>query len=89
MLRVTIEILPHGDESKSRVLGIGYVINNGEGTPDVGHYTVELLKSPEYAETKGVWKRGAVRRFPRKRLGPWDLLYRALRSAVGSRNWVE
>lgn len=33
-----------------------------------------------------VWKETAVRDFPRKRLGPWDLLYRVLQAAIGFRN---
>lgn len=32
------------------------------------------------------WKEAKVRAFPRKRLLMWDLLFRALREAVGDRN---
>lgn len=33
------------------------------------------------------WKAGKVMQFPRQRLGAWDLLYRVLKSAVGTRNF--
>lgn len=47
------------------------------------------LKSGDYdlvrIPANMIWKTGAVVKFPRKRLGPWDLLFRALRGTVGGR----
>lgn len=54
-----------------------------------GDYSVNLLRSPEYAKPGNVgksWRKGKVEGFPRLKLGPWDLLLRALVSAVGKRN---
>lgn len=85
MIRVLVEMWPKGDESKRYTLGEGFITNVG-GDMINGNYKVQLMKSPVYAKSEGVWKRGAVEGFPRKRLGPWDLLLRALRSTVGDRN---
>ncbi len=89
MLRVTIELVPHGDESRSRVIGIGQIANDGTGNMQIGNYgnyEVVLFKSPEYSKSPGTWKKGQVKQFDRKRLGPWDLLFRALAATVGNRN---
>lgn len=87
MIYVRVEMWPGGDKGKARLLGEATIANVG-GSEAVGDYRVELMKSPEYARTPGVWSRGRVEGFPRKskQLGPWDLLYRALRATVGSRN---
>jgi hypothetical protein len=98
MLYVRIELWPGGDRTAARVLGEGTISNVtrrqmalGELPSDrdpttVGDYVVELMKSPEYAKSSGVWKRGRVEGFPRTTLGPWDLLFRALAVTVGYRN---
>ena len=43
MLRVTVEILPFGDESKKKTLRSVSIINDGthENHPDYGNYRVE------------------------------------------------
>lgn len=89
MLVIKIELWPGGVEKKARPLGEVHIANDGSGTLDEGDYNVTLFKSPEYAKSPGVWKRGRVRGFPRKRLGPYDLLFRALRACVASRNREE
>jgi hypothetical protein len=88
MLVIKIELWPLGDQSQARLLGEGRICNEG-GTFERGDYSVNLLKSPEYARSTNVgksWRKGSVTGFPRRRLGPWDLLLRALVSAVGRRN---
>lgn len=86
MLRVTIELLPHGDESRKETIGIIDIINDGSGDPEIGNYAVRLHKTPKYAKRPGVWRRGKVTGFPRLVLGPYDLLCRALAATVGDRN---
>jgi hypothetical protein len=83
MLRVTIELLPHGDERRKQHLGTMEIINNGEGTLEDGSYSITLSK---WGKPKSVWKRAFVKSFPRMKLGPWDLMFRALLQAVGYRN---
>ncbi len=89
MLVVRIELWPFGDEDAKLTLGVGYIANDGTGNHYTGNYNFKLMKSPEYAKTPGVWKKGRVERFPRVSHGPWDLLYRALRASVGYRNGGE
>lgn len=91
MLRVTIELLPEGMELGKQVLGVVEIANDVAETIRTqgvyGNYNVTLYKWNKAKDGKGgVWKRGRVVRFPRKVLGSYDLLYRALRDTVGSRN---
>lgn len=85
MVRITIELLP-GGVGEPILLGEAFISNDLTGDLKTGNYNVRLMKSPIYANSEGVWKRGRVEGFPRRRLGPWDLLYRALQDTVGSRN---
>lgn len=80
MIRVTVELIT---PRKVELLGTATIFNNGEGTETSGNYTVRLSTRGRNARP---WKSGYVRGFPRKRLGGWDLLYRALREIVGERN---
>ena len=88
MIVIRIELWPKGDKGMARLLGEGHIANVG-GDLDYGNYRVSLLRSPEYAKASNVgkpWRRGEVSHFPRRRLGPWDLLLRALVATVGARN---
>lgn len=81
MIRVTVELVPHGVESQKYTLGVATIANDGTGTPTRGNYTAAFRR------TRGGFISGKVTGFPRKRLACWDLLYRALRSSViGVRN---
>ena len=83
MLRITIELLPHGSEKHKKPLGMAIITNDGTGNESSGNYDVKLYTWHEPPRT---WKTGRVELFPRKTRGPWDLLYRALRDIVGERN---
>jgi hypothetical protein len=85
MLRITIELLPHGSEAKKRYLGTIEIANTG-GTPTRGNYRVRLSKRDKPNQ---VWKEAQIANFPRRRLGAYDLLYRALAAVVGERNGKE
>lgn len=86
MIRVTVELLPHGKLENSRILGIAEISNNLseslESNGQFGSYDVTLSK---FGGT-GVWKKGTAQGFNRRTRGPWDLLYIALRNIVGYRN---
>lgn len=86
MMRCTIELIPGGVEShpRRRTIGVIDVANIG-GDELSGNYTFTLDKSL-FNRPGEVWKAGAVKGFPRKLRGPYDLLYRCLRNAVGKRN---
>jgi hypothetical protein len=81
MLRVTIELVPWGVESRAKVIATGIIANTATGTPTSGDYRIELRDA---AGRK--WRSGHIEGFPRKRLLAWDLLYRALKKLVGNRN---
>lgn len=83
MLRITIELVPHGDESRKEVIGIGVIANDATGTDYNGNYKYHLSK---WGKGTAMWKAGRIEDFARKVRGPWDLLYRVLSNAVGDRN---
>lgn len=82
MLRVTIELLPYGDETRKRHLGTCEIANDASGTPTRGNYHIRFSRRGKPFST---WKETRVEGFPRKRLGAWDLLFLALRNIVGDR----
>jgi hypothetical protein len=82
MIRVTVELLPKGDESQKRHLGTALIANDGTGSEREGNYNVQLSK---WGEPGIAWKKGRVEGFPRKGLGPWDLLGVALATILADR----
>lgn len=82
MIRVTIELVPRGDESKKTHLGTAEIVNDGTGTMETGNYTIRLSKWGKPTQT---WRQGELKGFPCQRLGPWDLLAMALIATIGNR----
>lgn len=81
---IRIELWPKGDEARKREIGVAHIANTGASPdPNIGHYTVKLFKSLEYAKREGIWKRGRVMNFPRLKYGTWDLLLLALLASLG------
>jgi hypothetical protein len=78
MIVVRIELWPKGDATKAEHLGTARIVNDGTGTPDLGHYAVELSKW----RSDKPWKSGRLENFPRKQFGPWDLLGMAILSVL-------
>jgi hypothetical protein len=58
MIRVTIEILPSGDETRKRHVGTVEIANDGTGSAEVGNYSIRLTKFSGPTQT---WLKGAVR----------------------------
>lgn len=88
MIKVTIELVSAIDPTRSKVLGIALIANDGvtskESDGNLGSYSVTLSKwAPKLRD---VWKSGRVKDFDRVGRGPWDLLFLALRNTVGDRN---
>ena len=92
MLRCRIELVPRGDESRARLIGIVEIANVG-GTREVGNYSVVLKKTPPFpGALRAAWKRGllkgedddaiaaTVEGHHRTKRGSYDLLYRALKA---------
>lgn len=99
MIRCTFELLPHGDESRARVIGLMEIANVG-GTHEMGDYHVVLRKCPPFkGALRAVWRSGvipghqdaevmtgAVAGHHRQKRGIYDLAFRALAATVGDRN---
>jgi hypothetical protein len=99
MIVVKLEMWPKGDPTKARSLGVATISNVG-GTTSSGDYEAVLLKSEEYTrgplrpledrirdpKVSEIWRKGQIYGFDRVKLGPWDLLFRALGGLVSNRN---
>lgn len=83
MIRVTVEMLPHGRVKDRYLLCQASIALNLTATHEIGNYEVRLSRR---GTASGAWRRGRVNGFPRKQLGVWDLLYWALRETVGNRS---
>ena len=70
MIRVTVELIPHGIESLKRTLATMDIANDGTGDLSVGNYTGCL--HAEY--TAPVGRTGKVRGFNRKTQSVWSLI---------------
>lgn len=83
MIYVRVELWRHGDPEQRTLLGearIANVSRRGEQSTS-GDYRAKVRgKAGRLIADVG------VEGFPRKRLLAWDLLYRVLREAVGTRN---
>ena len=61
MIRCTIELLPGGNESRARTIGLIEIANIG-GTEEIGEYAVILKKTPPFAGAlRHAWRRGRLR----------------------------
>ncbi|MEO0853723.1 MAG: hypothetical protein AAFY15_09505 [Cyanobacteria bacterium J06648_11] len=93
MLRITIEIVPFGQESRARTIGLMEIANDTTGTKQQGNYRALLRKTaPWKGALKDVWRKaeiwptgedeavltGVVEGHDRQRRGVYDLIYRAL-----------
>lgn len=93
MIRITIELFPHGDSNRSKVLGIMDIWNDGSGDINTGNYkfcawkagTPKDILHMQHTVAKAKWA-GSISNFPRKRLLVWDLLLRCLKEVWGKRN---
>lgn len=74
MLRVTVEIVPFGDEERKRTLGSMTIINDMTGDLKSGNYSCEIT-SYDWTRNKDVTVK--VKGHPRM-LGFWKLLHTAL-----------
>jgi len=83
MLRITVELVPHGIESKKKHIGTAKIVNDNTGSLEVGNYWMTLSK---FDDPNAVWKKATYKGFKRLKKGPWDLLYLLLKEAVGKRN---
>ena len=65
MLRITVELVPFGDESRSKQIGKGYIVNDGTGDSKTGNYDCTFyeldndrkreVKIKNFDRSKGFW----------------------------------
>lgn len=80
MIKVIIELWPHGFESRAKVLGTAFISNDGTGTDKRGNYDVNL-----FGKTTRSFRHIRIRDFPRKSYTAWKLLYLALDKIYGGK----
>lgn len=61
MIRVTVELFPHGQVTRGIVLGQFFIINDGTGSPTKGNYKISEKDGPRldlknYPREKGFLK---------------------------------
>jgi hypothetical protein len=81
MIRVTVELVPFGIESRKRPPGTIVIANDATGSMTTGNYKFRMT-----TRDGSKYKEGRVEGFPRQRLLAYDLLFRCLKTAVGHRN---
>ncbi len=77
---------PHEKQTPYTDIARAVIRNDHSGTHETGSYHVELYDPPAYNPWAGVVLETEVHDFPRRELGAWDLVYRALDSLVRERN---
>jgi len=60
LIKIIIELWPHGFETNKMKLGEMKIANDGTGTPSKGNYYFDL-----FLKRKKVWKSGKITNFPR------------------------
>jgi hypothetical protein len=86
MLVIQVQMWPRVDKSQAYSMGtLTVALDPGTTAADkLRNYTWRITRFKD----KGTWKSGRVEGHNPKTHGPWDLLYRILRMAVGHRNKV-
>ena len=79
MIKITVELWPLGSEKYKKEIASMKIWNDGTGTKSMGNYKYSVSLSRQ-------WKMGEIKKFPRRRLNVWDLIFRVLYDAVGDRN---
>ena len=82
MIVITIELWPHGDSAKARILGRGSISNTGLGSHKLGSYRAFFHSmGPGDPQTRYA----SVSRFKRLEKGPWELTYLVLKQIFGKK----
>lgn len=88
MIHIKLELWPNGDKSRAQDLGSATVANESN-LSDISSYSIRLLKGKYYSPNNPgtLWRSGELSGWPRtsKEIGPWELLFLLLQSALGNR----
>lgn len=85
MIRVTIELLPKGDEARAKVLGTMIIVNDATGTESIGNYDCFFVrKGYSFRAYRDKWFRVTrVEGYRKKATNIWMLVKKALEGVYG------
>lgn len=87
-LRITIEMLPKGDDTQTYILAQGVIANDGTGDLATGNYIYGFSgQTKRPGHDPGIRTSGRLEGFSRRRHDAWELLRRCLNQ--GDENLVE
>ena len=78
MIRVTVDLVPHGEEDGKKVIGILEIWNNATGTSEKGNYCFRISEESE----PNIWLCGKISGFPRLQSQSWHLIYLCLKNIL-------
>lgn len=76
MLKVKVELYPHGYVEGKQTLAELLIINDGTGTREKGNYNVIIHEKG----TKKILKKGKVKGYKRLEKPVWDLVAKAIKA---------
>ena len=82
MLRITLELVPWGDDFLARPIGQMVIGNDSKGTLEMGDYFVKM----SHASPDGAVVTREITGFPRKELNAWHLLQWALEACLENKD---
>ena len=82
MLRITVELVPYGDESGARPVGVGTIANIG-GSGETCDYAFSFEENPWLGLVYGPYT-GDVTKWPRTQHGAWELVHAALDAGIAN-----
>jgi hypothetical protein len=78
MLRIILELVPFGDESRARRIGVGHIANVSELSSQACDYRFEFEQEPWQGRTFGPYV-GHITNWPRKDRSAWEIVHAALK----------
>lgn len=81
MLRLTLELLPYGNEKSKKLLKKIEIVNDGRAENFI-HYGDYKVKINDNAHTEAKWKQKYITAFPREKYDALYLCYLVLRKMV-------
>lgn len=82
MIRITVELVSAIHPSRSKLLGVAIVANNGRRSAQTNGARGDYAYAFSSGRNNRLWRKGTVENFPRKSLNVWHLLQRCLTQAV-------
>lgn len=82
MLRITVELVPHGQEENKRTIATGTIINDGTGNLYKGNYIAEFKVDKYNITGKPIIFTSKVQGFPRIK-NVWSLVCEAISNIKG------